>query len=139
MLDAQYDSLYSTGKDVLEKKQEKLDKEINIAAIDLTTDSILKADKQKKEEDRLNEKNRTKEIKEKALNILHEYEEQLDPRVFELASEKISNSDSSDTSNTDDSKLVENDEKNITSGNNKKYQGFSAKRIIKKKKEVTED
>ena len=43
MLDAQYDSLYSTGKDVLEKKQEKLDKEINIAAIDLTTDSILKA------------------------------------------------------------------------------------------------
>jgi len=45
MLDAQYDKLYSTGKDVLEKRQEKLYKEINLAAIDLTTDSILKADK----------------------------------------------------------------------------------------------
>ena len=49
MLDVQYDSLYSTGKDVLEKRQEKLDQEINIAAIDLTTDSILKADKKKQE------------------------------------------------------------------------------------------
>ena len=31
-LDAQYDALYSTGKDVLQKRQEKLDQEINIAA-----------------------------------------------------------------------------------------------------------
>ena len=136
MLDAQYDSLYSTGKDVLEKKQEKLNKEINIAAIDLTTDSILKADKQKKEEDKLNEKNRSKEIKERALNILHEYEAQLDPRVFELASKEISESDLPDN---DENKSIEKNEKSFISNGNKKYQGFSARRIIKKKKEVTED
>ena len=34
-----------------EKKQEKLDQDINLAAIDMATDSILKADKLKKIED----------------------------------------------------------------------------------------
>ena len=50
-LAAEYDSLYSTGKDILLKKQEMLDKEISLAAVDLATDSILKADKQKRQED----------------------------------------------------------------------------------------
>ena len=50
-LDSQYDALYSSGKDVIQKKQEKLEREINIAAIDIATDSILKADKRKQIED----------------------------------------------------------------------------------------
>jgi len=70
MLDAEYDSLYSTGKDVLEKRQEKLDQEISIAAIDLTTDSILKADKMKQEEERMKERDKNLKIKEKAINLL---------------------------------------------------------------------
>ena len=88
-LDAQYDALYSTGKDVLQKRQEKLDQEINIAAIDMATDSILKADKQKQIEDLEKERNKMQSIKDKASSLLDQYEDQLNPRVFELAKENI--------------------------------------------------
>lgn len=91
-LDAQYDALYSTGKDVLKKKQEKLDKEINIAAIDLATDSILKADKQKQIEDLEKERNKMDLVKEKANELLDTYEDQLNPRVYEIAKENIDKS-----------------------------------------------
>lgn len=88
-LDAQYDALYSTGKDILEKKQEKLNKEINIAAIDLATDSILRADKQKQIEDLEKERNKVNKIKERANELLDQYEDQLNPRVFEMAKENV--------------------------------------------------
>ena len=91
-LDAQYDALYSTGKDILQKKQEKLDQEINIAAIDMATDSILRADKQKQIEDLERERNRTRAIKDKASQLLDQYEDQLNPRVFEIAKENIEKS-----------------------------------------------
>lgn len=88
-LDGQYDSLYSTGKDVLQKKQEELDKEITIAAIDVATDSVVRADELKKIEelDKKIEKNRL--IKEKAKSILSNYEDRLDDRVYELAIEQV--------------------------------------------------
>lgn len=88
-LDAQYDALYTSGKDVLQKKQEKIEQEINIQAIDLATDSILKADKQKQVEDLEREKMRTEKVKQKANELLDTYEEQLNPRVFELAKENV--------------------------------------------------
>ena len=91
-LDAQYDSLYSTGKDILQKKKEKLDKEINIAAIDMATDSILKADRQKQIEDLEFAINKEEKIKQKASELLDSYENQLDPRVFKLAKEEIKKS-----------------------------------------------
>ena len=125
MLDAQYDALYSTGKDVLEKRQEKLEQEINIAAIDLTTDSILKADKIKQQEERENEKNKTQKIKEKALDLLSEYEDQLDPRVYKIASDEIENT----TKKEDEEKTKE----------TKKQGSFATRKIVKKRKAETED
>ncbi|MBR3697805.1 MAG: hypothetical protein IKM97_06100 [Clostridia bacterium] len=92
IMNAQYDALYSTSKDVLQKKQEKLDQEINIAAIDIATDSILRADKLKQIEDiqKMQDKVlRNDKIKERALDLLDSYEEQLNPRVFELAKEEV--------------------------------------------------
>ena len=88
-LDSQYDSLYSTGKDVLQKKQEKLDKEINIDAIDIATDSILKADKMKQQEDLKRQLNKDQKVKERALELLDTYEDQLDPRVYKLAKKEV--------------------------------------------------
>jgi len=88
-LDAEYDALYSTGKDILQKKQEKLDKEINIQAIDLATDSILRADRQKQLEDLERERNKTRAVKDKANELLDQYEDQLNPRVFEIAKNNI--------------------------------------------------
>lgn len=93
-MNAQYDSLYSTGKDVLQKKQEKLDQEINIAAIDIATDSILRADKRKQIEDiqRMQDQAlRNEKIQERALDLLDAYEEQLNPRVYNLAKEEVKN------------------------------------------------
>ena len=93
-LDSQYDALYSSGKDVIQKKQEKLDQEINIAAIDIATDSILKADKRKQLEDLQKMQDlaiKNEKIQEKALDLLGAYEEQLNPRVYELAQDEIKN------------------------------------------------
>ena len=88
-LDAQYDALYSTGKDVLLKKQEKLDQEINIAAIDMATDSILKADRQKQIEDLDLAISKEEKIRKKANEILDTYQDQLEPRVYQLAKEEV--------------------------------------------------
>ena len=90
-LDAQYDSLYSTGKDVLQKKQEKIDREINLKAIDLATESILKADKKKQLEDLENAMKKTELVRERAMGLIDQYEEQLDPRIYELSKEEVDN------------------------------------------------
>ncbi len=135
MLDAQYDNLYSTGKDVLEKRQEKLDEEINIAAIDLTTDSILKADKRRQEAERQREFEKNKKIKERALSLLNQYEEQLDPRIYDMAEEEINNSDLDNESETKESENTEEVEEQEV----KPKSSFSARRIIRKRKVDTED
>ncbi len=86
-LDAEYDSLYSTGKDVLTKKQEKIEEELEIEAVDLATDSIIAADQKIK-----SEKERKAKIREKAVEIVDEYKEQLDPELYKATKEEILNS-----------------------------------------------
>lgn len=88
-LDAQYDSLYSTGKDVLEKKERMLDEELNVDAIDLATNSILEADKRKKEEEFQKQQEKEEKIKQKALNLVQEYQDQLDSKVYDYTVEEI--------------------------------------------------
>ncbi len=88
-LNSQFDALYSSGKDVLQKKQEKLDKEINLDAIDIATDSILKADRMKQQEDLEKSLSKNQRIKERALELLDTYEEQLHPRVYEIAKDEV--------------------------------------------------
>ena len=131
MLDAQYDNLYSTGKDVLEKRQEKLDEEINIAAIDLTTDSILKADKRRQAEERQKEMEKSQKIKEKALNLLNQYEDQLDPRIFDMAQEEIKNTEAEESEPEAVPEEPKEEEKPKSS--------FAARRVVKKRNADTED
>lgn len=88
-LDAQYDALYSTGKDVLEKREEKLDEEINSKAIDLATDSIIRADKYKQ----IAALKREQKIKEKATELVEQYKDQLDEDTYEGAKEEIRNAE----------------------------------------------
>lgn len=99
-LDAQYDALYSTGKDVLQKKQEKLNQQINIAAIDLATDSLLRADKMKQIEDLESEVIKAQKIKEKANELLDSYESQLNPRVYELAKQEVNKTEEKEKEKT---------------------------------------
>ncbi|MCI8546102.1 MAG: hypothetical protein HFJ44_02600 [Clostridia bacterium] len=84
-LDAQYDALYSSGKDVLEKRQEKLDEAINSEAIELATESIIRADKYKQ----IEEMKREQRIKEKATELIDQYKDQMDEATYEGAKEEV--------------------------------------------------
>ncbi len=84
-LDAQYDALYSSGKDVLEKRQAKLDEEINAAAIDLATESIVRADKYKQ----IEEMKKEQKIKERANDLIDQYKDQLDNVTYEGAKQEV--------------------------------------------------
>ena len=87
-LDAEYDSLYNTAKDVLQKKQEKLEEEINLEAVDLATESIIAADKKREKELEDKEKKREK-VKEKALQLIEEYKTQMDDDLYNRAKKEI--------------------------------------------------
>lgn len=121
-LDAEYDALYSTGKEVLQKKQEKLDREINIEAIDLATDSIIRADKQKQIEDIEALMSKEDRVKEKAKQLIDTYEDQLDPRVYELAKEEVEKQ----TTKTKKTKTPELEEK-------PEKESVSKKKVIRRK------
>lgn len=96
-LDAEYDALYTTGKDVLVKKQEKIEEELEVEAVDLATDSIMAADRRLKDE-----KERKAKIREKAVEIVDEYKDQLDPELYKATKQEILNSGRK-TKNTEES------------------------------------
>ena len=73
-LDAQYDALYNTAKDVLQKKQERLEEEIALEAVDLATESIMIAD-QKREQELKDKAKRREKVKAKALELVEEYKD----------------------------------------------------------------
>lgn len=83
-LDAQYNALYSTGKDVLKKKQEKLKEEIDYQAIELATQSIVNADKKLKDK-----REREAQIQKRALEVISDYKEQMEPELYEETRKEI--------------------------------------------------
>lgn len=93
-LDAQYDSLYNTAKDVLQKKQEIIDEQIENEAIELATDSIVKAD-EKREKEINDRKKHQKKVKEKALELVEEYKDQMDSDLYERVKKEVNGEDSS--------------------------------------------
>lgn len=76
-LDAQYDALYSTAKDVLEKRKERIDNKIDDMAVDLASDSLLEADNILKNKEQLNN-----ELRERTIAIIEEYKNQLAPDLY---------------------------------------------------------
>lgn len=87
-LDAQYDALYSTSKDILIKKQEKLQEALDNKAIELATESIMEADKIRKEKKKQEEENK-KIIQQKALEVIEQYKNQMDKDLYEETKEVI--------------------------------------------------
>lgn len=83
-LDAQYDALYSTGKDVLTKRKEMLDAEIEKEAVEIATDSLIEADKKRQKEE---EKKR--KVKNRAMELIEEYKDQMDDDLYKGAKEQI--------------------------------------------------
>ena len=84
-LDAQYDRLYSTAKDVLETRKQELKKQIDTEALKLATNSITKADEQLKEERKL----KAAEIRRKAESIMADYKDDLSKDLYEKTIKEI--------------------------------------------------
>lgn len=84
-LDAQYDRLYSTAKDVLEIRKQELKKQIETEALKLATNSITKADEQLKEERKL----KAAEIRRKAESIMADYKDDLSKDLYEKTIKEI--------------------------------------------------
>ena len=88
-LDAQYDRLYSTAKDVLETRKQELRKQIETEAMKLATNSITKADEQLREE----RKQKAIEIKKKAESIMADYKEDLSKELYHKTIKQIREAD----------------------------------------------
>lgn len=95
-LDAEYDALYSTSKEVTQKRQEAINEAIEKEAVDLATESITEADKKIKEL----LQNRKKIVKEKALEIVDEYKDDMDDRLYEETKKQILKEEQSTTNAT---------------------------------------
>lgn len=88
-LDAQYDRLYSTAKDVLETRKQELKKQIENEAMKLATNSITKADEQLREE----RKQKAIEIRKKAESIMADYKDDLSKELYEKTIKQIREAD----------------------------------------------
>ena len=84
-LDARYDSLYSTSKDIIEKRKEQIEEMIEEEAVDLATNSIDKADARIKKM----LENKDQMVLDKAIEIIDEYKDEMDEKLYEETKKQI--------------------------------------------------
>ena len=87
-LDAQYDALYSTSKDVLEKKKAMLDKEMEEKAVEIATKSLVTADEKLEQEKKMKEK-RKKQLEKKAIELIDEYKDDMSKELYDATIEEV--------------------------------------------------
>lgn len=85
---AQYDSLYTTAKDVMDKQKELIEEQIEKEAIDLTANSIKKADRIRK----LRRDNQ-EEIKRRALGYVEAYKNEMTEELYDETKKQIEKAD----------------------------------------------
>ena len=81
-LDAEYDALYSTGKDVLDKKKKLAEDQIELDAVNLAADSIDIASENIK---------KAKMVGKKSLEVLEEYKDQMTDELYKETQKEIMN------------------------------------------------
>ena len=106
-LDAQYDALYSTSKDVLQKQRERIDNQLEDMAVDLASESLLKADDILKDREKLNN-----ELRERTIEIIEEYKNQLSPDLYN-ETKKIIEEQTAQEEKKAKQKETENSEENV--------------------------
>lgn len=84
-VEEQYDSLYNTAKDVLDKQKEMIEQKIDKEAVDLTAKSISRADKILK----LREENK-EEIRRRAIAYVERYRGEMTEDLFNETKKQIS-------------------------------------------------
>lgn len=116
-LDAQYDALYSTSKDVLQKQRDRIDRQIDDMAVDLASDSLLKADSILKDREKLNN-----ELRERTIEIIEEYKNQLSPDLYNETKRIIEEKTKEDQEKEKEEKATE-DKTNPTEAKKKATRG----------------
>lgn len=111
-LDAQYDALYSTSKDVLQKQRERIDNQLEDMAVDLASESLLKADDILRDREKLNN-----ELRERTIEIIEEYKNQLSPDLYnetkKIIEEQTAQEEKKAKVETAKQKETENSEENV--------------------------
>lgn len=111
-LDAQYDALYSTSEDVLQKQRERIDNQLEDMAVDLASESLLKADDILKDREKLNN-----ELRERTIEIIEEYKNQLSPDLYnetkKIIEEQTAQEEKKAKVETAKQKETENSEENV--------------------------
>ena len=83
-VEAQYDSLYKTAKDVLDKQKEMIEEKVEKEAVDLTANSITNADKIIK----LRQENK-EEIKRRAMQYVENYKNEMTDELYNETKKQI--------------------------------------------------
>lgn len=116
-LNAQYNALYSTSKDVLQKQRDRIDRQIDDMAVDLASDSLLKADSILKDREKLNN-----ELRERTIEIIEEYKNQLSPDLYNETKKIIEEKTKEDQEKEKEEKATE-DKTNPTEAKKKTTRG----------------
>lgn len=117
-LDAQYDALYSTSKDVLQKQRDRIDRQIDDMAVDLASDSLLKADSILKDREKLNN-----ELRERTIEIIEEYKNQLSPDLYNETKKIIEEKTKEDQEKDKEQEKATEDKTNPTEAKKKTTRG----------------
>lgn len=125
-LDAEYDALYTTSRDVLKRKEELLDQKMEEEAVELATKSIISADEEMEKEKKEKEEYEQK-IRKRALKIVDDYKGQMEEELYRKTVGIIKNESKKEVEQEDTQKV--NLDKNILPENTKRGRGRPKKVI----------
>ena len=83
-LNASYDRLYSTAKDVMEEKKKRIEANIEAEATKMATKGILDADKKIREE-----RSKEQKIRQRALEMIEENKSEMSKMLYEESKKQI--------------------------------------------------
>ncbi len=85
-LNSEYDKLYSTARDVIEDKKNRINKQIEDDAAKLAANSIIKADR-----DEIEKRKKEQKIRQRALEMVEEYKEDMSKSLYEASKQNVQN------------------------------------------------
>lgn len=86
-LNAEYDRLYSTGRDAFEERKRKIEQQVEEQAATLASQSLMKADQELREE----KARRTKQVRERAQEMVNTYKEEMSAPLYAKTVNNINN------------------------------------------------
>ena len=87
ILNAEYDRLYSTGKDSFEERKKQIEQQVEEQAATLASQSLMKADKELREE----KARRSRQVRERAQQMVNTYKEEMSTPLYTKTINNINN------------------------------------------------